>query len=309
MNPLTEHTSITQSEDTAPMHNQKQHSQRGGCKYPFPQRLFDLLEKADDVREEPENLSSIISWSPNGKYFRVHNRKDFEDLIQKNHFNQSKYASFRRQLNLWGFERIPDQEKDDHSERSLVYGGCYLHPLFQRHDRSLCCSMSRVVGRNGSKELSKNSVVSTGSNRSFGSTGRSDAHFHDQHASPSSLSTMENQPFSFNPISVSPLLLDGLDGLEPYLMPHDSMKSFINQDDTTMIDANTLLSLLTNNPPQEESHLIPLCEELSLDQPQQGYGQDKSEDSSSTTDDKEFQELITFLSANDDNIQKYLFES
>ncbi|GFH56935.1 hypothetical protein CTEN210_13411 [Chaetoceros tenuissimus] len=306
MNPLTKHTSITQSEDTAPMHNQKQHSKRGGCKYPFPQRLFDLLEKADDVRE-----LSIISWSPNGKYFRVHNRKAFEDLIQKKHFNQSKYASFRRQLNLWGFERIPDHEvQDPYLERSL-YGGCFFHPLFQRHDRSLCCTMSRTVGRNGRKELSKNFVVSTGSSRSFGSTGRSDAHVHDELASPSSLSTIGNQPFFFNAISVSPPLSDGLDGLEPYSIHHDSIKSFINQDDTTTIDADTQLSLLNHSsPPQEEeSHPIPLGEELLLDQPQQGYEQGKGDDSSSSTDEKEFQELITFLSANDDNIQKYLFES
>ena len=132
MNPVpTTHTSLLiSSTDTREHHRQnKRGSKRGGCKYPFPQRLFDLLEFID-VRK-PE-LASIISWHPNGRAFQVHDRKAFEKQIQPKMFNQSKYASFNRQLNLWGFERIPHQA-----------GSCYFHPLFQSHDRSLCCTMYR----------------------------------------------------------------------------------------------------------------------------------------------------------------------
>jgi hypothetical protein len=52
-------------------------------------------------------------------------------------------------------------------------------------------------------------------------------------------------------------------------------------------------------------------EQLLDHQQKKGYGQDSSsdEDSPCTTDDKEFQDLIAFLSANDDNILKYLLES
>ena len=142
MNPITIHTSITSSSNASIEHNHQHRSKRGGCKYPFPQRLFDLLEEADDdVEHNKHVLSSIISWNPNGKHFRVHNRKEFEKIIQKKYFNQSKYASFRRQLNLWGFERIPDQDEQDSSSISSLYGGCFFHPLFQRNSRSLCWGM------------------------------------------------------------------------------------------------------------------------------------------------------------------------
>lgn len=316
MNPLSNHTSINSASNTVEHNQQHRPNKRGGNKYPFPQRLFDLLEKADDGRE-PEELSSIISWNPNGKHFRVHNRKVFEQIIQKKYFNQSKYASFRRQLNLWGFERIPDQEKE---QNSLYYGGCYFHPLFQRHDRRLCCSMSRVVGRNGSKELSSNKVLSSGSSRSLGSD-------NDSSCSPSIVTTsnsprnccnmMEHQPFSSFPAPVCSSLSNGLDGLEPYDRMHDSMTSSSSTNlKTTMMDSNTTLLLLlssSTSSQEEDSHLIPLGEDILVDeQPQEGYGQDKGDESSPTwtsVDDKEFQELITFLSAKDDNIQKYLFES
>ena len=171
------------------------------------------------------------------------------------------------------------------------------------------------------KELSTNKVLSSGSSRSLGSD-------NDSSCSPSIVTTsnsprnccnmMEHQPFSSFPTPVSSSLSNGLDGLEPYDRMHDSMTSSSSTNlKTTMMDSNTtLLSLLsssTSSPQEEDSHLIPLGEDILLDeQPQEGYGQDKGDESSPTwtsVDDKEFQELITFLSAKDDNIQKYLFES
>ncbi|GFH47077.1 hypothetical protein CTEN210_03552 [Chaetoceros tenuissimus] len=145
MNPLSKYISTTtQSTGT----EESRRSKRGGCKYPFPQRLFDLLQDID-VRK-PEQ-SSILSWHPNGKYFQVHNRNAFERVIQKKYFNQSKYASFRRQLNLWGFERINPYHTTPTEEDEQDFSSCYFHPLFQRHDMRLCCTMARVVGKDGSR--------------------------------------------------------------------------------------------------------------------------------------------------------------
>ena len=150
MNPLPKNSAMKQS-----LPDRKQHHRspkRGGVAYPFPQRLFDLLEDID-VRK-PE-FSIIISWHPNGRCFQIHNRKAFEKLIQQKYFNQSKYASFRRQLNLWGFERIPDRSAE---EKEFLFGGSFFHPLFQRQNRSLCFTMARLVGRNGSKKSSSVSL-------------------------------------------------------------------------------------------------------------------------------------------------------
>lgn len=92
----------------------------------FPVKLYDLLEDA----ESDETIKAIISWHPNGTEFKVHNKEKFETLIQPKYFRQSKHSSFRRQLNLWKFKRIP--------------GGYYSYPTFQRGDRDACHEMKRV---------------------------------------------------------------------------------------------------------------------------------------------------------------------
>lgn len=131
--------------------NEKSNSRpktRGGNKYPFPERLFDLLEEIDTLKPQ---LANIISWHPNGRYFTMHDRDAFEKCIQNKYFNQTKFASFRRQLNLWGFEKVYEDEDDEEyyeEGKSKNYGGSYFHPLFQRHDRSLCCTMTRNKRKN-----------------------------------------------------------------------------------------------------------------------------------------------------------------
>ena len=92
----------------------------------FPVKLYDLLEDA----ESDETIKEIISWHPNGTEFKVHNKEQFETLIQPKYFRQSKHSSFRRQLNLWKFKRIS--------------GGYYSYPTFQRGDRDACHEMKRV---------------------------------------------------------------------------------------------------------------------------------------------------------------------
>lgn len=248
----TIHTSLlTPSTDTGE-HRQQQRSKRGGCKYPFPQRLFDLLEYIDVRKTE---LSRIISWHPNGKAFQVHDREAFEKQIQPKMFNQSKYGSFNRQLNLWGFERIPHQRA----------GACYFHPLFQSHDRRLCCTMHRSKGPG-----TTTSVSSKRSTTAVSSVGR------------------DVSLVSFGSICLT------------------ATRPRSNQEMTMLEDFSSSL----------ESRLR-RTEKL-LDQQQQqghghGHGQDtrNGEDSSSTSsaEDREFHDLITYLSANDDNILKYLLES
>lgn len=73
----------------------------------FPKRLYDMLENA-----ERDGYSHIISWMPDGKSFKIHadGSQDEEDEkaiveILKRTFNQTRFKSFLRQLQLYGFER------------------------------------------------------------------------------------------------------------------------------------------------------------------------------------------------------------
>ena len=72
----------------------------------FPWLLHQLL--ADVVRDGRED---IVSWRPGGTAFKVHKRDEFTDLVLPNYFRQTKFKSFVRQLNLWGFAFL-DQGPD-----------------------------------------------------------------------------------------------------------------------------------------------------------------------------------------------------
>ena len=68
----------------------------------FPEKLFKML---NDV--EREGLDKSVSWNEDGRSFTIHDPKLFARTTMKSHFNQTKYKSFQRQLNLYQFERSP----------------------------------------------------------------------------------------------------------------------------------------------------------------------------------------------------------
>ena len=94
----------------------------------FPLRLFQLLDDAKNERFE-----HIVSWLPSGKAFKVHNSHAFEEHIISRYFRQTRYKSFQRQLNLYGFQRIQSGEDT----------GAYFHCLFIRNNFHLLCLINR----------------------------------------------------------------------------------------------------------------------------------------------------------------------
>ena len=95
----------------------------------FPWKLYDMLHTAEQRNEE-----HIISWINDGKAFKVHSRDQFIEQYMKKMFNQTKFKSFQRQLNLWGFERVQNGPNK----------GSYFHPLFLKGRRDRCQHLSRV---------------------------------------------------------------------------------------------------------------------------------------------------------------------
>ena len=74
----------------------------GSGRTPFTEKLFQMLTHIDLY--EPD-LASIVSWQPHGRCFLVRDVKRFEENILPRFFKMTKYTSFHRQLNLWGFKR------------------------------------------------------------------------------------------------------------------------------------------------------------------------------------------------------------
>jgi hypothetical protein len=62
----------------------------------FPWKLHQLLTTANET-----GTASTISWLPNGKSFKVHNKLKFAQEVMPAYFNSTKYKSFQRSLNVW----------------------------------------------------------------------------------------------------------------------------------------------------------------------------------------------------------------
>lgn len=109
---------------------------------PFPWKLHRILGDA-----ETQNFSDIISWVPTNNGFKVHKPKSFDTDIMPTYFNNTKYKSFQRQLNMWGFDRVG----------SGPFKGAYLHQYFVRGNPDLCERMHRTKIKGiHSKKLRKN---------------------------------------------------------------------------------------------------------------------------------------------------------
>ena len=72
--------------------------------FQFPHKLYDVLMASEE--EGPENFQSVISWSPWGDGFKLHDSEKFAELIMPRFFRMKQLKSFNRQLNLYNFRRI-----------------------------------------------------------------------------------------------------------------------------------------------------------------------------------------------------------
>lgn len=91
----------------------------------FPAKLHTILSSAE--------YNGYITWLPHGRAWRVLKPKQFEEIIPK-FFRSTKYASFMRQVNGWGFKRIITPGPDFNA---------YWHELFLRGLPNLCDRMKR----------------------------------------------------------------------------------------------------------------------------------------------------------------------
>lgn len=84
---------------------------------------------------EKNGFDDIIGWQPHGRAFIVRDIKRFTSEIMPEYFKQTKIASFQRQLNLYGFQRITAGRDK----------GAYYHECFLKGEKflSFCYDMKR----------------------------------------------------------------------------------------------------------------------------------------------------------------------
>jgi hypothetical protein len=103
----------------------------------FLQKTYDIL--CDN------SLSSIVRWTEDGRSFSVKNVKEFSEKVLPKYFKHSNFSSFVRQLNMYDFHKMRDEDN------------LFQHPLFQRDKQPLLKDITRKsteTGQTGQTYLS-----------------------------------------------------------------------------------------------------------------------------------------------------------
>ena len=105
----------------------------------FPMKLYDMLSNPDNHH--------AISWMPHGRAWKVRQKDLFMRTICPKYFSQTKFESFIRQANGWGFRRIRQEGPDRNA---------YYHELFLRGEPDLIKDIKRPLpGEKASKEVTE----------------------------------------------------------------------------------------------------------------------------------------------------------
>lgn len=120
----------------------------------FPRKLYEILNQQDEIG---------IEWISDGTGFAITQMDVFTDVVLQGFFRHSKYSSFQRQLNLYGFRKVnkgPDT-------------GAYAHDSFKRGSPELLRFVRRVPqGHSGYAYVAPPPVAKTSQR---GRKGRHDA--------------------------------------------------------------------------------------------------------------------------------------
>lgn len=222
---------------------------------PFPYRLHEMLSNVDEKFD-----SSIVSWLPDGKHFKVHDPRRFVECVIPSAFKQKSLKSFQRQLHLYGFQRVHEG----------VDKGAYYHEKFCRDDRDLCLSIARTKAPKRSRTtptIRKNKTFSQ-KMPAFHPRQSNNTQAHNEGMNNRNFSMAPVSNIERPPITVSPTIFDDV---QSSLIPENnlSMKgplheatvsSVISLDGPSSSEASSLTSQFegTSNatfPQQLKSHL------------------------------------------------------
>ncbi|KAI8343621.1 hypothetical protein BC941DRAFT_98164 [Chlamydoabsidia padenii] len=114
--------------------------------------LLNVLSMVNDP-----NSDDLIRWSTDGKSFFVVRHEDFARSVLPRFFKHSNFSSFVRQLNMYGFHKVP------HLQHGVLHSDSdseqweFSNPHFQRNQPDLLLLVTRKKGRdNDDKELNNN---------------------------------------------------------------------------------------------------------------------------------------------------------
>ncbi|KAI8096898.1 uncharacterized protein BX664DRAFT_257131 [Halteromyces radiatus] len=105
-----------------------------------------FLNKVYNMVNDPSS-DDLIRWSADGKSFFVVRHEDFARSVLPRFFKHSNFSSFVRQLNMYGFHKVPHlQHGVLHSDNDSEQWE-FSNPHFQRNQPDLLLLVTRKKGR------------------------------------------------------------------------------------------------------------------------------------------------------------------
>lgn len=125
-----------------------------------------FLNKLRSMVDDP-NTDELIRWSPDGASFFVPNHVRFGDEVLPRFFKHNRFSSFVRQLNMYGFHKVPHLQqgalKHDSPQESELWE--FSNPHFHRDHPDWLSRVQRKKGPRDEKEGThgdRETSVSTG---------------------------------------------------------------------------------------------------------------------------------------------------
>ncbi|KAF9169926.1 stress-responsive transcription factor hsf1 [Mortierella sp. AD011] len=136
--------SAASSSSTPAMPQPRPSSTARGNVAAFLTKLYNM------VNDEASN--NLIKWSDDGQSFLVLRHVDFAKEVLPKFFKHNNFSSFVRQLNMYGFHKVPHLQQgvllpDSDSEQWE-----FSNPHFQKNQPDLLCLVSRKKASNGNED-------------------------------------------------------------------------------------------------------------------------------------------------------------
>lgn len=116
-----------------------------GITLKFPAKLWRIINRC---------ISGAVSWNSSGTAIVIR-RELFEDefLSVNGHFKTTNFASFVRQLNIYGFRKLITRQR--WYERDSIFE--YYHPCFQRGHPELLPNVVRNAKKGAARDMVRTS--------------------------------------------------------------------------------------------------------------------------------------------------------
>ncbi|EPY52620.1 transcription factor Hsf1 [Schizosaccharomyces cryophilus OY26] len=116
----------------------------------FSNKLYNMVNDS--------STDSLIRWSERGDSFFVIGHEDFAKLVLPRYFKHNNFSSFVRQLNMYGFHKVPHIQQgvlQSDSPNELLE---FANPNFQRDQPELLCYVTRKKGGSQVSDDASNSL-------------------------------------------------------------------------------------------------------------------------------------------------------